>query len=322
MEEEGNIIPQIVRPKASTFPTLASVASAAASSSSSSSCTSTCIADNSANEFNSEQRKVTFDFSNLDWSPEPPAGTHFLGTQPKDYVLPGGAGGSSSGQWNWQSQQHAFNGKVVRKKSRLRSRRGAVSLTKSPVGLDLVAERKLRKAANAGDAEEVDRLLKDEINPNRCDEKGRTALHFAASKGAQAVVQLLLSNGADPNKTDAIGNTPLHLAAIGSHIGTVLTLLQNRADVHALDKSGRTPIHLARVRISHICGQNLFSFRLKDEVKQVINMLKAYMNCLGKDDKVLALENIGIQLQHTTNKKEMDEVQSMLEGFTTMSLDS
>ncbi|XP_033106628.1 ankyrin repeat domain-containing protein 54-like [Anneissia japonica] len=320
--EDGNVFPQVVRPKTSTFPTLASVASAAAISSSS--CTSRPAGLGLADS-NADQRKVTFDFSNLDWSPEPPAGIHFLGIQPKEFIYSKPTDQQQQCQDEETaitSNQHEFTGKVRRKKSRLQSRRGAIFLAKSPMSLDIIGERKLRKAANCVDIEEVGRLLKDEVNPNRCDDKGRTALHFASSKGSQAIVQLLLNHGADPNKIDVIGNTPLHLAAIGSHIGTVLTLLQNRADAHALDRSGRTPIHLASMRISHIRDQSFSSWQLKNEVNQVINMLKAYMNCLGKEDKVLALESMSLQLEKTTSKEEMDEVQSMLEGFTTMSLES
>lgn len=44
-------------------------------------------------------------------------------------------------------------------------------------------ERLLRRASNSDDFETVEKLLNEGIDPQSCDERNRTALHFAACKG-------------------------------------------------------------------------------------------------------------------------------------------
>jgi len=71
----------------------------------------------------------------------------------------------------------------------------------------------LHIAVLRGGAEEVERLLKQGVDPNARDVFGRTPLHYAAARNHKAAAELLLSRGADPNAKDESGETPLDLAA-------------------------------------------------------------------------------------------------------------
>ncbi|XP_072167948.1 ankyrin repeat domain-containing protein 54-like [Diadema setosum] len=212
-----------------------------------------------------------------------------------------------------------FHGKI--KKRRLRCRRGAVVLQRSPVGRYFQGERKLRLAAQQGEYHEVLRLLDEGINPNRGDDRGRTALHFAITKGFRDIVQLLLDRGADVNQKDGIGNTPLHLAAIGSHISMVTTLLQAGANVQVLDRGGHTPFHLALSRLQHLrTNPSLEGIQFRQEILQIMGMLRVYVSCRGQQENAMQLEQMSAKLKETERKEEVDLLQDMLEGFTKMNL--
>lgn len=212
-----------------------------------------------------------------------------------------------------------FIGKT--KKRRLYCRRGAVVLQQSPVGRFYQAERKLRLAAQQGDYREVLKLLDEGINPNRGDDKGRTALHFAITKGFREIVQLLLDRGADVNQKDGIGNTPLHLAAIGSHISMVTTLLEAGANVQVLDRGGHTPFHLALSRLQHLrSNSSIQGIHFREEILTIMGMLRVYVSCRGQQENAMQLEQMSVKLRETEKKEEVDILQDMLEGFTKMNL--
>jgi len=54
------------------------------------------------------------------------------------------------------------------------------------------------------------------IDPNTCDERLRTALHYACENNHDKVVRVLLDKNADPAFADRNGRTPLHFAAAGT----------------------------------------------------------------------------------------------------------
>src|SRR5690606_12192930 len=70
-------------------------------------------------------------------------------------------------------------------------------------------------------------LLDAGADPNRVDDRGRTALHGAASQGMNEMVKLLAARGADPLAGDASGRTPLDYA-LGTSSGG-----RGVAEVHA-----------------------------------------------------------------------------------------
>ncbi|XP_069593050.1 ankyrin repeat domain-containing protein 54 isoform X2 [Ranitomeya imitator] len=167
----------------------------------------------------------------------------------------------------------------------------------------------------------VQRLLDEGADPCAADDKGRTALHFASCNGNDKIVHLLLDHGADPNQRDGLGNTPLHLAACTSHVPVITTLLRGGARVDALDRAGRTPLHLAKSKLNILQdgkSQTLESLRL--EVKQIIQMLREYLERLGQQEQTEQLDHICSRLQRTSTKEQVDEVTELLASFTSLSI--
>ncbi|XP_036862898.1 ankyrin repeat domain-containing protein 54 isoform X2 [Manis javanica] len=164
-------------------------------------------------------------------------------------------------------------------------------------------------------------LLEDGVDPCAADDKGRTALHFASCNGNDQIVQLLLDHGADPNQRDGLGNTPLHLAACTNHVPVITTLLRGGARVDALDRAGRTPLHLAKSKLNILQeghSQCLEAVRL--EVKQIIQMLREYLERLGRHEQRERLDDLCTRLQMTSTKEQVDEVTDLLASFTSLSL--
>lgn len=190
-----------------------------------------------------------------------------------------------------------------------------------PMGKEVHALKRLRDSANANDVETVQQLLEDGADPCAADDKGRTALHFASCNGNDQIVQLLLDHGADPNQRDGLGNTPLHLAACTNHVPVITTLLRGGARVDALDRAGRTPLHLAKSKLNILQeghSQCLEAVRL--EVKQIIQMLREYLERLGRHEQRERLDDLCTRLQMTSTREQVDEVTDLLASFTSLSL--
>uniref|UniRef100_A0A2K6LA78 Ankyrin repeat domain-containing protein 54 n=1 Tax=Rhinopithecus bieti TaxID=61621 RepID=A0A2K6LA78_RHIBE len=168
--------------------------------------------------------------------------------------------------------------------------------------------KRLRDSANANDVETV------QYKPHQAEtDDGRTALPSG--------VQLLLDHGADPNQRDGLGNTPLHLAACTNHVPVITTLLRGGARVDALDRAGRTPLHLAKSKLNILQeghAQCLEAVRL--EVKQIIHMLREYLERLGQHEQRERLDDLCTRLQMTSTKEQVDEVTDLLASFTSLSL--
>uniref|UniRef100_A0A8B9W7Z5 Ankyrin repeat domain-containing protein 54 n=1 Tax=Bos mutus grunniens TaxID=30521 RepID=A0A8B9W7Z5_BOSMU len=214
-----------------------------------------------------------------------------------------------------------------------------------PTGKEVHALKRLRDSANANDVETVQQLLEEGADPCAADDKGRTALHFASCNGNDQIVQLLLDHGADPNQRDGLGNTPLHLAACTNHAPVITTLLRGGecspprplssspcsacsplsvppgARVDALDRAGRTPLHLAKSKLNILQeghSQCLEAVRL--EVKQIIQMLREYLERLGRHEQRERLDDLCTRLQKTSTREQVDEVTDLLASFTSLSL--
>jgi ankyrin repeat protein len=103
-------------------------------------------------------------------------------------------------------------------------------------GADLVA------AAEAGDAQVVRALIRDDIDPSAASADGTTALHWAAYNGDAEMAELLLRAGADPNAKNDYGATPLYGAAMAADTGLIETLLEGGADPEIANPDGQTPL--------------------------------------------------------------------------------
>ncbi|XP_059809511.1 ankyrin repeat domain-containing protein 54-like isoform X3 [Hypanus sabinus] len=249
----------------------------------------------------SEQRLQMAAAALLQHSAQAQARLHLMWQRPEDH-----------------QQQEQLGGKMG--VSRLR-RQFKAHRRGSPLGKEAHAQKRLREAANANEVETVSQLLEGGADPCVADDKGRTALHFASCNGNSSIVQLLLDHGADPNQKDGLGNTPLHLAACTNHVPVITTLLRGGARVDALDRAGRTPLHLARSKLNILQDGHSHSLEaLRAEVKQIIQMLREYLERLGNRQETEQLDDLCTKLQMTNTKEEVDEVADLLSSFTTLSL--
>jgi len=90
-------------------------------------------------------------------------------------------------------------------------------------------------------------LEREDVNPDRGDESGKTPLSWAASGGHEEIVRLLLERKyANPNQADPDGLTPLPLAAEGGHDDVVdVSLEWNDVCPAILDHENQPPPSLA-----------------------------------------------------------------------------
>ena len=74
---------------------------------------------------------------------------------------------------------------------------------------------------------------------------GESALREAAERGDVQTIQALIKAGNDPNAKNCAGNVPLHYAAWRGHTGAVNALLAAGADIDARNNYGATPLDIA-----------------------------------------------------------------------------
>jgi hypothetical protein len=108
----------------------------------------------------------------------------------------------------------------------------------------------LTKAAEAGDAGSVEKLIAARADVNAKDWWGRTPLIHAFDHGVKhEIVEELVAAGADVNAHDNGGNTPLLLAVLplksDDQILIIRELLAAHANVNAQDVGGETPLMAA-----------------------------------------------------------------------------
>jgi ankyrin repeat protein len=103
-------------------------------------------------------------------------------------------------------------------------------------------------AASRGHAGIVTLLLGKGGKIEAADKNGVTALMIAASIGHAEIVRLLLGKGANIEAADKNGYTALMLAAQNGHVAVVTLLLQKNAKIEATDKNGGTTLMIAASR--------------------------------------------------------------------------
>lgn len=91
----------------------------------------------------------------------------------------------------------------------------------------------------------VNTLLKNGVNVNDTDTRGKTALHIAAKKGYVTIVETLLKTGANVHANVYEGKSALHIAAFDGHPAVVETLLNYGARIDDTTDDGETALHLA-----------------------------------------------------------------------------
>ncbi|XP_040297956.1 inversin [Bufo bufo] len=102
-------------------------------------------------------------------------------------------------------------------------------------------------AAGKGSDEALKVMLEldPELEINRTDKYGGTALHAASLSGQISTVRVLLDHSAQVDAADVMKHTPLFRACEMGHREVIATLIKGGAKVHLVDKDGRSPLHWA-----------------------------------------------------------------------------
>lgn len=184
-------------------------------------------------------------------------------------------------------------------------------------------ERRLRYAASTNNVEQVEALLNSGVHPNGSDDQFRSPLHLSACRGYTDVVRLLLERGANPNQRDSLGNTPLHLAACTNHVEVVTLLLKAGTDVQSSDSFGRNPLQLAQSKLKLLQRgtNNEDSWKIKNEVQKVIEMMLTFLQKKGQDSEAELLNAFQTRLTLSQTKKEVEtDVRDLLASLSNLNI--
>jgi uncharacterized protein len=120
-----------------------------------------------------------------------------------------------------------------------------VVAAQTPVPLD----DQLARAAGAGNADEVRRLLAAGARVNAMDQTYSTPLAHAVRNDHLEVVEVLLAAGANVNTRDFTSASTLHMAAAYSSPAVLQLLLDAGADVNSVTRGRHvTPLHSAAIK--------------------------------------------------------------------------
>ena len=103
----------------------------------------------------------------------------------------------------------------------------------------------LHVAAEQGQLELCEFIIKKTKDSNPRREDGITAIHMAAFKGCQEVCELMLNNLGNKNPGDNEGVTPFHIASEKGHLDVCKLLIQHIDNKNPSAHDGCTPLHLA-----------------------------------------------------------------------------
>jgi hypothetical protein len=168
----------------------------------------------------------------------------------------------------------------------------------------MILNEKLIQAVEAGDSEEVTRLVRGGAQINVIDEEytGYGPLHCAAALGNTNMIRVLLGLGAALNSSDFQGCTPLHHAARHGQCDSVRMLVEAGADVMALDNSERPPLHVCAGRGHTDTVKLLISYgadvNWRNELGDTAMTAAA---CWGMSDTITALVAAGADVNVLNN---------------------
>ncbi|ESN90474.1 hypothetical protein HELRODRAFT_145664, partial [Helobdella robusta] len=115
----------------------------------------------------------------------------------------------------------------------------------APFTTDWLGTSSLHYAAQNGQYDTVEVLLKAGLSRDAKTKVDRTPLHYAAQEGHSDIAQLLLLHGADMEAKDMLKMTPLHWAVERGHIEVVQVLLSHGASTSEYNKFDKTPVDIA-----------------------------------------------------------------------------
>lgn len=99
------------------------------------------------------------------------------------------------------------------------------------------------EAIERGDLENFKNIIsRSRHSVNTRDNSQSTPLHIAAQYGQTEMAELLVKNGADTTARDNSQNTPLHIAAKYSQGKIAELLVKNGVNVNALNKEKKSPL--------------------------------------------------------------------------------
>jgi len=114
---------------------------------------------------------------------------------------------------------------------------------------DLDACTPLQEAAFYGHEDIVKYLLdQDDMDMDKRNAQGRTALHRAVYKNHFNIVQILVKSGADINLLDNNRRTALHWASFFGHLQIAELLVDNGAILEVKDKVNYAAEDIARIK--------------------------------------------------------------------------
>lgn len=125
------------------------------------------------------------------------------------------------------------------------------------LGADLIG------ACDAGDLDEVQRLLHEDVAPSFADARGRTPLSAAAGEGHMDLCLVLIDRGAEVDAADIDGRTPLWRACERGRDRVAACLIEFGADPSVADEHGAREICARWARdarrrplfLAHVCRQ-------------------------------------------------------------------
>jgi ankyrin repeat protein len=117
--------------------------------------------------------------------------------------------------------------------------------------------------------DKISSQLKDGVDINSTDSRGRTALHYAVQNGNDELVNNLLERAININKADKYGNTALHYAADKKDEVMVEKLLALGASPNIKNYLGETPIFRSAYNQDNSSIKHFLEFEAKLDIKNV-----------------------------------------------------
>ena len=165
----------------------------------------------------------------------------------------------------------------------------------------------LHKAASNGDADMVDLLLANGLDPNQQDSNGRCPLHWACVCGHDTIVEMLLSNGANAQLEDNNNATSFQLARNEGHAKVLLTLSTRHLLKHWSRLQEPPPCEEGLVNIPSANGDMVIrnEEQLKADLERVWLQIDEHGRGIIDSNK---LGDLTSNLGQTLNEDEMDEM--------------
>ncbi|GAX84557.1 hypothetical protein CEUSTIGMA_g11978.t1 [Chlamydomonas eustigma] len=181
----------------------------------------------------------------------------------------------------------------------------------------------LHIAAEYGQVEMVQYLMKKHIDLDAGDNFRVTPVHLAAIEGYAQVVKLLMQHNAVINAQDVEGDLPLHWAATKGHCDVIKILIEGGCKVDPLNSSKWTPLHRAAYNGRKAAAVLLVklgaSLRAKNKEGNTALHLACFMNHLGVIEQLVfagaSLEDQNLQGQTPCDLCITDGAKEIFEGF-------